>query len=544
MMISNKRKNPELAKRKPRRKHAKLDRKKSLEIEEKVGEEKGVEEVDEEEVELESFLFGRISEGVVADDEEAKMFLRGEDENEDEDEDGDGDLLSFEISRKPGDVVDFHIDTKGSNAGGGQVENVPIQLGEKKSQPAWVDPDDEQVTVNIKNTKSLRKLRVDDVERDVSGTKFQERLKSNFEKVLPAPAWADITKAKNTGEEEEEERLMKSGAKLLSSRPDSLPKGVINIKRLKDLNIQKPSNATITNLKFHPTAKIALTASLNKNLNIFQVDGKENEKLQSIFLNNFPIWCADFTPAGDKVICSSRRKHFYVYDMIAGSVMKIPKIRGRYEKSLEKFVLSPDGEMIAFMGESGYVNLVSMKTMHWIASVKMNGRAHTAHFSADSSKLYTTGREGEMYVWDVASRRCLHRFIDDGSLLTTTIGVSNSNDYVALGSSSGVVNIYDDSCFRVNTPTPVRTIMNLTTQVEGTVFNPTSEILACFSPQSRNALKLVHFPSLTTFSNWPMEKLTLGNIKCLDFSPKSGYLSVGNEAGKALLFRLNHYPDS
>ena len=34
---------------------------------------------------------------------------------------------------------------------------------------------------------------------------------------------------------------------------------------------------------------------------------------------------------------------------------------GRDEKSLEKFQVSPDGEIIAFLGNSGYINLVSSK---------------------------------------------------------------------------------------------------------------------------------------------------------------------------------------
>lgn len=36
-------------------------------------------------------------------------------------------------------------------------------------------------------------------------------------------------------------------------------------------------------------------------------------------------------------------------------------ILGRDEKSLEKFFLSPDGELIAFLGESGYIHLVASK---------------------------------------------------------------------------------------------------------------------------------------------------------------------------------------
>ena len=47
----------------------------------------------------------------------------------------------------------------------------------------------------------------------------------------------------------------------------------------------------------------------------------------------------------------------------------------------------------------------------------------------------------------------------------------------------------------------------------------------------------VHLPSLTVFSNWPTSRTPLRYVHTFDFSPNSGYLSVGNDRGKALLFR-------
>ena len=40
-------------------------------------------------------------------------------------------------------------------------------------------------------------------------------------------------------------------------------------------------------------------------------------------------------------------------------MQRIPRIVGRQEKSLEKFVLSPDNKWIAFLGDAGYILLCS-----------------------------------------------------------------------------------------------------------------------------------------------------------------------------------------
>ena len=47
--------------------------------------------------------------------------------------------------------------------------------------------------------------------------------------------------------------------------------------------------------------------------------------------------------------------------------------------------------------------------------------------------------------------------------------------------------------------------------------------------------------SRTVFANWPTPSTPLHNVACVDFSPHSGYLAIGNDRGRALLYRLNHY---
>jgi len=77
-----------------------------------------------------------------------------------------------------------------------------------------------------------------------------------------------------------------------------------------------------------------LTAGMNKKLDIFQVDGETNPRIQNLFLENFPIYSAQFTPDGQQVVTSSRRKHFYVFDMATGD------IQGTYKAGLP-LLLSP-----------------------------------------------------------------------------------------------------------------------------------------------------------------------------------------------------------
>ena len=96
-----------------------------------------------------------------------------------------------------------------------------------------------------------------------------------------------------------------------------------------------------------------------------------------------------------------------------------------------------------------------------------------------------------MCIWDMHARACIHRFYDDGCTGGTSIAVSPSNQYLACGSSSGVVNVYDLADVMGHSPTPIKMLSRLRTTASVLAFNSSSEILATVSDQIENAIKLV-----------------------------------------------------
>lgn len=56
----------------------------------------------------------------------------------------------------------------------------------------------------------------------------------------------------------------------------------------------------------------------------WQVDGKTNPKIQSFFLESFPIYCAHFSKDGEQVIMGSKHKSFKYLDMIGGKIVNVP----------------------------------------------------------------------------------------------------------------------------------------------------------------------------------------------------------------------------
>lgn len=423
-------------------------------------------------------------------------------------------------------------------------------------KPVWEDEEEAATTIKLSVANRLRKLmKVGDGDT-ISGAEYVSRLRAQHAKLNPSSnSWAELPSQRRKRQlqsldsdddassdlDNDPHNVLLSNAERVVKNKSRLPKGKIEISRLRDANVEDPSNAVIQSVEFHRNAQILLTAGFDKRLRFFQIDGKRNPKVQSVFLDDFPIQKAAFAPDGSRVIATSRRNFYYVYDMNAGAVQKVNPLVGREEKSLESFEVSPDSRTVAFLGNEGYILLASLRTMQLIGTLKMNGSVRAISFAESGRELLSSGGDGEVYHWDLGTRRCIHRGRDDGAVKSTTLRVSPDSKLFATGSNSGVVNLYERERFVKGEILPIKTFMNLVTTVDNLKFNVDSQILAMSSRMKKNALRLVHLPSYTVFSNWPTPKTPLQYIHALDFSPGGGFLAVGNAAGKVLLYRLRHY---
>lgn len=147
-----------------------------------------------------------------------------------------------------------------------------------------------------------------------------------------------------------------------------------------------------------------------------------------------------------------------------------------------------------------------------------------------------------MYIWDINSRVCIHRAIDDGCLSCASIAMSPNSQYLATGSKEGVVNLYDTKTVLQNrNPVPLKVVLNFVTSITSLKFNAYSEILAMASDKKHNAFRMMHLPSFTVFSNFPTFQTNLSIPEAIDFSPGSGYIAISNKSFSAFLYRLKHY---
>lgn len=446
---------------------------------------------------------------------------------------------------------------------------------------AWTDSDDEKITISVASHKRLRKLRVNEEEDKMKGKQYCKRLRAQFERIFPRPEWADRyesdndeSKKQQTDNEDEDygdevgssaRTTTVSGSsnslldflrtnqtyKLKNENLRLLSPGKIDIVRLTDANIKKISHSAVQALCFHHTHPLLLTGGYDRTLRVFHIDGQRNNLVTSIHLRNSPVQSAAFG-IGDttEIFAGGRRRYMYKWNVNAGVVEKITRLYGheQTQRSFENFKLSPDGRYIGLIGSSGWVNLLSSTTGQWIRGFKIEGTLIDFDFSQNSTKsnaknkpfLVAINTAGEIWEFEVESGKTIARWTDDTGVGITKValgGYNGNNRWIAVGSKSGIVNIYD----RFKNNKLLGVVESLVTSISGITFNADGQLLCVASRAKKDALRLVHIPTCKVYKNWPTSGTPLGKVTSVCFSPNSEMLATGNEAGKVRLWRLNHY---
>ncbi|KAJ3565861.1 hypothetical protein NP233_g7370 [Leucocoprinus birnbaumii] len=379
-----------------------------------------------------------------------------------------------------------------------------------------------------------------------------------------------------------------------------LPSGTLSIERLRDVNLSTQGSASgeVKVAAFHPSDRVPIlcVGTSDRRVRLYNVDGHTSPLLQTLHTPSLPLTSSTsalFHPSGSSLLLSGPRPYFFTHDLQTGSTTKHERglwgttftnnhssidvgmkrsrnARGEGAESVHLTSFSPSGDLLAVAaGKGAQVHFVDWKSGagQVIGSVKCSlgggGVAGMWWYDGSSSSdvlgdvgvgprthLAVLTSDAEVYLWDVGERRCVRRWKDEGGFRgagRALAGTQTGGAYMAVGSSSGLVNVYNSTSYSLRpsdaskTPKPIKSIGNLTTAISGLKFNHDSQLLAVASKEKKDSMRLIHVPTLTSFANWPTQSTPLGIVTALDFSPKSEYVAIGNKRGRVLLYHLRDY---
>ncbi|KAF2711461.1 WD40 repeat-like protein [Pleomassaria siparia CBS 279.74] len=567
-------------------------------------------EKDDAEAELERLVFGDSAgfrEGISAFSLNPLVTALGDDTS-DEEKGQDEDVENLE------DQDLFFFDSGPTPAPGTSLV-VAEEEEEEGDKPAWEDSDDDKLVISLASVPQLRKLREDEEDDMVNGKEYVRRLRKQYQRLYPTPNWAmhatgkskrKRTRTMEDGESGDESasdmdvdeedlstqplaRLLKD-ADILSkntarnpAKRRKLQAGTIDIQRLKDVCKNGPS--AVTSLSFHPTYPLLLSSGPSSTLSLHHVNPNPphpNPLLTSLHIKKTPLTTTSFHPSANdsRIFLSARRRYFHIWNVATGTVEKVSRVYGHQheQRTMETFSLSPNGKYMALQGSSrkggGVINVLDATTLQWVTQVRIESRGGVADFAWWSTGLglVIAGKNGEVTEWSIKDG-VVGRWQDEGAVGTTVIAVGGvsgrdgwlgGDRWVAVGSSSGVVNLYDRRAWSENldtssseaitnnggiprAPKPLRALDNLTTPISHLVFSPDGQILCMASRWKHNAVRLVHLPSATVFRNWPTTKTPLGRVSSVAWGRPSeeeekegcvALMAVGNEMGRVRLWEV------
>lgn len=150
-----------------------------------------------------------------------------------------------------------------------------------------------------------------------------------------------------------------------------------------------------------------------------------------------------FHPDGTSILLTGPRPFYYKYDLQSGTTQRSP--RGLWgttftntdasaqDASMEICAFDPSGDILAVAGRRGYVHLVDWRTGagQVVGSVKSNAAVKSLWWSG--SDLVTLGEDSEVYIWDIAERKCVRRWKDDGGHGSKILSGDKAGRYLAIG---------------------------------------------------------------------------------------------------------------
>jgi U3 small nucleolar RNA-associated protein 18 len=464
------------------------------------------------------------------------------------------------------------------------VEMTVAVTADDEEAPAWEDSDDEKMMISLASHGRMRKLRDTEADDFVTGKEYARRLRRQFERIYPVPNWAlpekpsskrrRLSASSNSSADSEMEidddnntptlsaaplsallasssplTLSGSSQKTLRLRPE-----VIDIARLTDANAAATSKSAIQCLSFHPTHPLLLTSGLDSTLRLYHIDGKTNPIATSLHIRGSALQTSLIHSSGAQIVAAGRRRYYHVWNLESGAVERVTRVYGheKVQRSMERFDLSPDGKHISFIGSKGTVQILDATTNQWVATANVEARVADISWHPDGETLSIVNTVGEVYEYFLPSKSFNSIWRDEGAVSISCISNSpvRGARFVAVGSASGIVNIYDrrvsfggkgpGALGNPTDPKPVKTVESIVTKITSLEFSRDGQVLCIASKIKKDALRLVHLPSCTIYKNWPTSSTPLGKVTAVKWGGNGGgiMLAVGNEAGKVRLFEV------
>nr|CAD2195316.1 unnamed protein product [Meloidogyne enterolobii] len=339
----------------------------------------------------------------------------------------------------------------------------------------------------------------------------------------------------------------------------SLPAKELKFTLLRDPTIGH-QQGTVNCLKFHPSMPILVSALSTGRIVLFQICDdvnnlllrKSNFFLQDVTIPNISFDNITFFDRGSLFASANNRNDCYIYDLLIGEITQIKQPKAMDKSSARKIRLSADGNYIAYLVNNADIFVFLFKTMDHLHTYRGAENIVDFCFSPiNREQIVALAVNGTVYIWNLIKYSEVIQFFDEGCVKATCMAFSLNGQFLACGSNTGIVNVYDMNDYKwlnkkqnsSQRPLLFATFDQLTTSVSWLEFSKDAQLLAMGSTVKKMAVRLGHLASGTVFQNFPsrQEHFSKERLTTCAFSPKGAFFAVGTKEGRTRLYQLKHF---
>ena len=294
-----------------------------------------------------------------------------------------------------------------------------------------------------------------------------------------------------------------------------------------DLEVKKSKknlihNSSILSLAINPNNNILAVGLNSKMINLWNVneDINDNErftKIKELNSNNLAIKTMIFNELGNILISAGKGRLINLWSM--DSVRKLKDIEHNLTQ-INALALSPNGKTIAFGGNDSKVFICNISIGEMAKElIGHDNVINCLKFSNEGKILLSGSSDRRVFIWDILTGQKLGELKMKRTVWSIALSPSLNNQYVAVGSSSSQVCL-----FQLQNLSATTTVMN---------YHKKKILNACFSPSGNLIASSSEDRSLVI---WDIKGNMLfdlvghmNDINCVQFSPDEKLLASASD---------------
>ncbi|GAM29202.1 hypothetical protein SAMD00019534_123780 [Acytostelium subglobosum LB1] len=400
------------------------------------------------------------------------------------------------------DIIVDNDNNVNNNNNKDTVEDKDVNQSDSKA--AWVDEDDDE--------------------------EYEKKKLLNME-VLPT--WA-VSKDKETTvdgqvneDQDLENKAFGTDSRIGRSREDNY----LNL----HLTSTKSAGCHISNIDLNPESNILLTVQTN-GISMFSTFDLAKPMFTTV-LKGFGCTSGKMLTNSKECVIIGHKPFFFTFNTETLALKKHQLRMGGNKLGL----LAVSEEHFAISDALCKISIMSCRTKTVVREFQL-GQSSIAsmQFSPTGEHLYIVS-EGHLTCYSVKLWRIVHRFKDEGNLGTkaiTSFALSPNGTYLATGSESGMINIYNTKqCFESASPSPLKVIRSVLYPITTLVYDARSKYLLAASAHEDGIVRLISHPEFAMVDwgkdNTVKMKTTMAKVTSGVFS-KGTVLYLSNTQGSII----------